>query len=312
MPKKIVAVKDLPRGEWLKIRRGYIGGSDAGAILGLNPYNSPYSVWADKRGLLPEQEDNEALKSGRELEAYGAQRFTERSGKRVRRAPYMIGHEVYEFMAVNLDREVIGESAFVEVKTTSALNQKKFTHGVFPEMYYAQCLHGLTVTGYPRAYLAVLVLNRAFHVYMMTRIKDDVTPEWCDGAVYVEQAEIDALIGAEREFWAMVEDNIPPPIDGSDATKTALNAVHPTDDNAPVALLYGKEELIHELDRLKVQKLKVDTAINTINNSLRQMLGNASTGLMHGYELRMQTIIKAAYTVTPKPYTVLRIKTTEE
>ena len=26
--------------EWLSIRKGYIGGSDAGAVVGLNPYKS--------------------------------------------------------------------------------------------------------------------------------------------------------------------------------------------------------------------------------------------------------------------------------
>ena len=35
------------REEWLKIRKGYIGGSDAGAIVGMNPYASAFSVWAE-------------------------------------------------------------------------------------------------------------------------------------------------------------------------------------------------------------------------------------------------------------------------
>ena len=38
MPKtKIVAIKGLSHEDWLKYRRQYIGGSDAAAILGLNP-----------------------------------------------------------------------------------------------------------------------------------------------------------------------------------------------------------------------------------------------------------------------------------
>ena len=36
--------------EWLQIRKQYIGGSDAGAIMGMNPYASPFSVWAEKTG----------------------------------------------------------------------------------------------------------------------------------------------------------------------------------------------------------------------------------------------------------------------
>lgn len=34
--------------EWLAIRSKYIGGSDAGTVVGLNPYNSPYALWAEK------------------------------------------------------------------------------------------------------------------------------------------------------------------------------------------------------------------------------------------------------------------------
>ena len=38
--------------EWLEDRRKGIGGSDVGALLGLNKYKSPYTLWAAKSGLL--------------------------------------------------------------------------------------------------------------------------------------------------------------------------------------------------------------------------------------------------------------------
>ena len=34
------SVKDLSREEWLKMRKEGLGGSDAGAVCGLNPYAS--------------------------------------------------------------------------------------------------------------------------------------------------------------------------------------------------------------------------------------------------------------------------------
>ena len=39
--------------EWLSIRNKYIGGSDAGAVVGLDDYKSPYSLWAEKTGRIP-------------------------------------------------------------------------------------------------------------------------------------------------------------------------------------------------------------------------------------------------------------------
>ena len=41
----------MDRQEWLKLRKEGIGGSDAGAICGLNPYASPMSVYQDKTSL---------------------------------------------------------------------------------------------------------------------------------------------------------------------------------------------------------------------------------------------------------------------
>ena len=36
-------------------RRHFIGGSDIGAILGLNPYKSPVDVWMEKTGKASRQ-----------------------------------------------------------------------------------------------------------------------------------------------------------------------------------------------------------------------------------------------------------------
>ena len=78
-------LKMIPYGsheEWLKIRKGYIGGSDAGAIIGLNPYNSAFSVWAEKTGQTPEFEGNISTRVGTYLEDLVAKLFMEGPGNR--------------------------------------------------------------------------------------------------------------------------------------------------------------------------------------------------------------------------------------
>ena len=69
---KTVCTENMTRDEWIKFRKNYIGGSDAAAIIGLNPFVTPYSLWAEKTGRLPEREDNEAMRQGRDLEQYVA------------------------------------------------------------------------------------------------------------------------------------------------------------------------------------------------------------------------------------------------
>ena len=68
--------------EWLQARKSGIGGSDAGAICGLNPYTSPLAVYQDKVSETVEEKDNEAMRQGRDLEDYVARRFMEETGKR--------------------------------------------------------------------------------------------------------------------------------------------------------------------------------------------------------------------------------------
>ena len=77
----IVNLNEISHEEWLELRKKGIGGSDAGAIVGVNPYSSAFQVYCDKKGLMPETEDNEAMRQGRDLEAYVARRFEEKERK---------------------------------------------------------------------------------------------------------------------------------------------------------------------------------------------------------------------------------------
>ena len=84
--KRLVSTLNLPKEDWLRYRKCGITGTDAGAILGLNPYRSAFQVYHDKISDTIENIDNEAMRQGRDLEDYVAQRFTEATGLKVRRA----------------------------------------------------------------------------------------------------------------------------------------------------------------------------------------------------------------------------------
>ena len=68
--------------EWLKERKNGIGGSDAGAICGLNPYRSPLAVYQDKTSTETDDTDSESMRQGRDFEDYVARRFMEETGKK--------------------------------------------------------------------------------------------------------------------------------------------------------------------------------------------------------------------------------------
>ncbi len=102
---KRIDTRNMQREQWLQIRRKTIGGSDAAAIVGLSHYSTPYSVWANKTGRIPDAEDNEAMRQGRDLEEYVAKRWEEATGKSVRRCNVILYNSQYPFAHADIDRK---------------------------------------------------------------------------------------------------------------------------------------------------------------------------------------------------------------
>ena len=259
---KQVSTKGMSREDWLAQRRKTIGGSDAAAIVGLSRYSTPYTIFMDKTGRLPDKPDTEAMRLGRDLEDYVAKRWQEATGKKVRRVQAMLYNPLYPFAHADVDRMVIGEDAGLECKTTSTLDVKQFNGVEFPEKYYAQCVHYLAVTGVKRWYLAVLVFGRGFFEFTLER----------------DQLEIDALMTAEAEFWTenVAKDNPPPP-DGSQATTDALQVIY-AESQDEERDLFGRETMLDEYMQLKRQKRAIEDRMGEIENSLKEDLQEAERG----------------------------------
>ena len=58
---KLRLKKDMPHEHWLRLRKRGIGGSDAGVIMGVNPYRSILELWEDKTNpLVIDEKESEA------------------------------------------------------------------------------------------------------------------------------------------------------------------------------------------------------------------------------------------------------------
>ena len=123
------SITGLTQKEWLELRKTGIGGSDAGAVCGLNPYASPMAVFQDKTSGAVEDQDNEAMRQGRDLEEYVARRFTEATGLKVHRSNCMYRSVEHPWMIADVDRLVTGEDAGLECKTASAYSADKWKDG---------------------------------------------------------------------------------------------------------------------------------------------------------------------------------------
>ncbi len=252
---RVISTLNMSREDWLQQRRQSIGGSDASAVLGLSKWSSPYTVWADKTGRLPEKEDSEAMRLGRDLEKYVASRWCEATDKKVRRCNFILRNNEYPWAHADVDRLVVGEDAGLECKTTSALDLRMFKDVEFPTQYYAQCVHYMAVTGMQRWYLAVLVYGRGFYTYTLER----------------DEEEIAALMQAEETFWRYVEQGVPPPIDGSDATADALSTIY-KGSNPETWELYGMEAALEDRRRMKEQIELLEHSVQRIDSSIKDQM----------------------------------------
>lgn len=254
--------------DWLMHRKNAIGGSDASTVVGLNPYGSLYELCADKRGLIPPKEENEAMRIGHDLEEYVAKRFTEATGKKVRRKNAIIYNDDFPFAHANVDRLIVGEDAGLECKTTSVLNLSKFRDGEYPANYYVQCQHYMMVTGKPKWYLAVLILGREFKWFEIARNDED----------------IEALAAAEREFWELVQSGKEPPVDGSQSCTDTIGTIYSDSQPETVDITAYRAELIkREKLTLKIKELEAER--NTIDNELKAFMCEADTAETNGYKV---------------------------
>lgn len=254
----------MSREKWLEIRRGSIGGSDAGALLGLNSYNSPYSLWAEKTGkVIPEDiSDKEAVRLGNDLEEYVAQRFMEETGKKVRRCNAILYNDEYPFAHANPDRLVVGEDSGLEIKTTSSWETlKKCRDGTFPDTWYSQCVHYMLVTGAKKWYLAVLCFGHGFFWFEIER----------------DEAEITALAAAEADFWNLVKSDTPPPVDGMASTGEALKVIY-ADANGSRCDLTPVSANITMYNKLKDQAKEIDRMITEQQNIICAYMGHDEKG----------------------------------
>ena len=255
-----ISTLEMAREDWLKLRRCGIGGSDASTIVGLNPWGSKLELYADKMGLIPEKEDNEAMRQGRDFEDYVAQRWCEVTGKKVRRENHILYNDDYPWAFANLDRVVVGEKAILECKTTSVYNKSDFENGEVPDNYYVQCQHYLAVTGYDKAYLAVLVLNKGFYHYEIMRSDD----------------EIKALMEAEEAFWNdYVVAQKEPPADGSESAMRVLESRQRREDTVLMMDLDSNFDLYQVLsERIKGLEKERDT----LKQGIIQRMGDGERG----------------------------------
>lgn len=272
--KKLVSTLNLDKKEWLKYRKKGIGGSDAGAVCGLNPYRTAMQVYNDKISDAIEEIDNEAMRQGREFEDYVARRFMEAAGKKVRRANSMYYSEAHPFMLADVDRMVVGENAGLECKTASPFMAEHWKDGKIPLSYQIQCYHYMSVCDADAWYIAVLIYGREFKYYRLER----------------DEEMLADLIRIEQDFWENhVQKRILPEPDGSKLADSVI-ADYFKQSIAGSIPLKGFDERLKRREELKGDIERMETEKKKIEQELKIYMGEAERAENESYRVSWKSV----------------------
>ncbi len=266
---------DLPRerSAWLEFRRTGVGGSDAAALLGVEPNRGPHTIYLHKVGEGPPEDEvwNEPAYWGNKLEDIVAQEFETRVGLKVYHPTHMLRSKQLPFMLATVDRWVVDpegalEPTFLEIKTRSPFKRSLYADGAVEPKVYAQCQHYMVVAGVRRCHLAVLFGGQNFQWYVVER--DD---DYCANLVQVES-----------DFWGRVVRRDPPPPDPKEVDRAGLDAAT---DEVPDAVELDPAEF-EELIRKHKEVVKLQRAIDVERRELEAKIklgiGKSSTALLRG------------------------------
>ena len=164
-----------------------LGGSDIGAVLGLNPWKSPYQVYREKVGEESPFEGNLQTRFGSYAEEFVAREYCDRTGRQVQRYNAMLRHPTAPIIG-HVDRLVIPDGAKrasyrqeirtdlgLEAKTASAFATGRDSEwgedgtDLIPESYLVQVATYQALTGCQYWDLAVLFGNQEFRIYHLER-----------------------------------------------------------------------------------------------------------------------------------------------
>lgn len=172
--------------EWFKLRKQYVGASDAPVLMGVSPWKTPYELFIEKTSPYVEvTNQNLWMQRGIDLEPEALQAFELATGYLM--SPQVLISPRNQFMMASLDGLELDGKAAVEIKVPGKKDHECAIEGQVPEKYKPQLQHQIEVTGLPM-------------IYYMSYSPDHEKPIIIL-SVEREDHYIDILVTKESEFY---------------------------------------------------------------------------------------------------------------
>ena len=268
--KRLVSLEGLSKEEWLLYRKQGITGTDAGAIVGMNPYRSAFSVYQDKISDEIEERDNESMRQGRDLEDYVARRFTEETGLKVRKANAIYQNKKNPWMLADFDRLLVGQKAGLECKTVSPYSADKWKDGNIPLHYLMQIQHYMAVSGFSCWYLATVILGKEFIVRKIER----------------DEEIIQLLTTIEKRYWEEnIQKRVMPEPDGTMNCSEQITKLYQKADAQKTVELSGFNSMLQRRQELVELIGKMEKEKTAIEQKIKLEMRDAAYGITPNYRI---------------------------
>lgn len=269
---------------WLTERSTGIGASEIAAVLGISPWDSPFSLYWRKK-LGSRTEPNEAMEWGLRHEATILGKFAENHPNLSLTPGGLYRHPEHRWMLATpdglahdhpvTDREPTCSPCvpeLVQVKTTSSWDGWG-TPGTdqIPTYYAAQVQQEMTVLGARRCWVPVLRNGNSYREYLVG---------W-------DPADADLIVTTGARFMRQLSDGVPPSLDGTAATTTALKALHPSVVDEVVTI---PQRLADQYRVRRDLLADAQAALTEVENQIRGLLGDAKTATAGGVRVAQRSV----------------------
>jgi putative phage-type endonuclease len=242
--------------EWHELRSKGIGGSQVGTILGLNPWESAYTLWAKLSNKIEDSfEQNEKMRWGTIVEPLI---FSEWGLRNPEYKMYTTGTWADGWKHANPDGilELDGKFGLLEIKTAG------YRWDTVPEHYQAQCMWYMHLLGLKWCKVVVLFQGNQLETFHL-----DYDPEF---AFY--------MTSLVEKFWDNLNKDVAPNWDGSESTFQTVRNMNPDIVEDEVDL----GELGTELMFAQAVADDYVAELTELKSKVLDKMGKAKYGLLNG------------------------------
>lgn len=270
------------RADWLEKRKPGIGASDVAGILGLSPWSSPYTVWADKTQDI-ERDANESMEWGKLLEDVILERWANEAGLYTGGRELLVAHPEIPWVMATVDALAFEHDTandFHEESTSpsSAIaNVQVKTDGGWarweqlPDHVRVQVQWEMLATGLDYTWVPVLHGGRRFEVY-----EAEADPGL--------QAVMLHTVTLFRDEYLVdpSDEHFPDPMGTDDELKVIADLYPGAKEDEVIEISTSTAADVALLEGLKAQAKSLEEQIKKYSARVKVSLGDATIGNLDG------------------------------